>query len=266
MVVNPDLKQQVDQAVDFLKARIPFRLPIGVVLGSGLGRVCEMFEIVTRIDYREIPHFPVPTVEGHKGEILVGRRKKRMVMMMRGRVHFYEGYNLDQITFPVRIAKRLGVTKMVVTNSAGSVTDTLKPGDLMLIEDHIGVIWNPVFGEPMGVSKKPYYSRNLIALAERVGLEKRLPTRRGVLFGWRGPMYETPAEAKISCKFGGDAVTMSTIPEVICCNKLGIDVVGISLITNVAGSHKVGHNGVIDFADRMSRNLGMLILGLVDRM
>ncbi len=265
-MVALDLERCVDEAADFLKARIPGGFRIGVVLGSGLGRVCEAFEILSRVKYHDIPFFPIPTVKGHEGEILVGKRKRRMVIIMRGRVHFYEGYTCDRITFPIRVLHRLGVRGMVITNSAGAVGATLKPGDLMLIEDHIGVFWNPVFNVPGYPGGKTYYSKRLIALAEGIGLQKGLPIKRGVLFGWKGPTYETPAEAKLSRDLGGDAVTMSTIPEVICCNMLGIEVLGISLITNVAASHKVGHNGVVDFAERMSRNLGILIGDLVEVM
>lgn len=267
MGVKPlELKRRIDQAVAFLKTRIPCRPRIGIVLGSGLGRVCEAFEVLGRVEYREIPFFPVPTVLGHKGQLLIARRKQRDVLVMMGRVHFYEGYAYDQITFPIRVAHRLGVRMMILTNSAGSVREMLKPGDIMLIRDQIGAIWNPAFGKPADLRHKPYYSERLIAIAQKIGLEKKIPLKNGVLFGWKGPTYETHGEASLAARFGGDAVTMSTIPEVICCNMLGMEVIGISLITNIAGIHKVGHNGVVGFANRMSSNLAVLIAELVERM
>mgnify|MGYP000014574558 CR=1 FL=1 len=255
----------VDQAYRFLRARIPFRIRIGIILGSGLGPVRDAFKVEMAFPYNSIPNFPVSTVAGHKGRLLVGKRGSKRALIMDGRIHRYEGYSFEKVTFPIRVMHKFGVRIIIVTNAAGSISDFLKPGDLMLIEDHVDLMWNVV--SDLGkahVMKKPYYSAKLLEVAERVAVSHKLPVKKGVLVAATGPTYETPSEVELARKAGGHAVTMSTIPEVTMCHALGISVVGISLITNIAAWHGGGHEEVIRLARMGAKNLRNLIAGLID--
>lgn len=258
--------KKIGEAHRFLRRKIPYRLSIGIVLGSGLGLVRTAFETEISFQYAEIPNFPVSTVAGHRGRLLIGKRGKKRVAIMDGRVHRYEGYAFDEVTFPAKVLHRLGVRVLIITNAAGSITQDLQPGDLMLIEDHVDLMWNVMPAPRRVKSHKPYYSVRLIKLAETIARSKKLRLRRGVLIGSTGPTYETPAEVELARRAGGDALTMSTIPEVTMCHALGISVLGISLITNMAAWHGGGHEEVIELARKGSRNLKTLIASIVDAM
>lgn len=257
---------KVLEAITYLSRPRPFSAKTGIILGSGLGSVREAFRTVGAVPYVSIPHFPVSTVRGHKGEMVFARRGRKPVVILDGRVHCYEGHPRSVVTFPVRVLAAMGVTTMIITNASGAVSRRLKPGDIMLIEDHVDLIWSAQTGLGSDVPRlgRSYYSKRLVDLAEGIARAGGLRASRGVLLGSTGPAYETGAEVEFARKLGADAVTMSTVPEVTVCRQLGVSVLGLSLVTNVAASHGGGHTQVIDFAALASRNLAALILGVLE--
>jgi purine-nucleoside phosphorylase len=261
-----DTDYGVEEARRFLAPAAPFPVRTGIILGSGLGVVRRAFRAVRAFPYGEIPGFPVSTVRGHRGEVVFAQRAKARVVILDGRVHCYEGYSRDQVTFPARVLHALGVKTIIVTNASGAVSGKVRPGDIMLLEDHIDLIWTGVtdLGRGPLVARRPYYSKRLGQIALGVGLARGIPVKQGVLLASTGPAYETLAEVEFARKMGVDAVTMSTVPEVTVCRRLGISVLGLSLVTNVAASHSGGHEKVIDFAARASRSLRALILGVLE--
>ncbi len=268
MAERTPVEKQAAEASRYLRSLIPFRVKTGIILGSGLGVVRKAFETVRAIPYGKIPYFPVSTVPGHRGQLVLGKRGKNRVLIMEGRVHRYEGYPYQVVTFPVRVLRTLGVSIMIISNAAGAISGRLQPGDIMLIEDHIDLMWKGVPGISTGpqVMHKPYYSRKLLDLASDVAVAEGISAKKGVLIATTGPSYETGSEVDFARKAGADAATMSTIPEVTLCHELGMSVLGLSLITNVAGTHGGGHQQVIDFAEKGSRNLRRLMLGVIDRL
>jgi purine-nucleoside phosphorylase len=261
------MHEGVDQAAAYLRKFIPFRARVGLILGSGLGVVREQFRAVAEIPYGEIPHFPVSTVHGHVGRLIVGRRGAHKVLIMDGRVHRYEGYSFEKVTFPIAVLHKLGVTTAIITNAAGAVNRRLTPGDIMLITDHIDLMWqgvSDVSRSPQAIHK-PYYSRRLIEVAREVGARERIPVEKGVLLAQTGPSYETRSEVEFARKSGADAATMSTIPEVTVCHMLGLSVLGLSVITNVAASHGSGHEDVVSSAGQAGHDLGRLIVGILGK-
>jgi purine-nucleoside phosphorylase len=255
-----------DEAAEYLRKTIPLKIRTGIVLGSGLGTVREAFRTVRTFAYRDIPHFPISTVQGHEGRLIVAKRGNHGVVIMDGRVHRYEGYGFSTVTFPVRVFRRLGVSAMIITNASGSVSSRFRPGDILLIEDHIDLMWRAVSELSRGpqVMHRPYYSRRLTELAEEIGVAEGIAVKKGVLLATTGPSYETPAEVEFARTAGADAATMSTIPEVTLCHDLGIAVLGMSLITNVAAGHSGGHEEVVGFAEKGSRNLQKIVAGVID--
>ena len=207
----------VAMAVDFIRRSVPFHVRLGIILGSGLGEARDAFRIVRTFRYEEIPHFPVSTVPGHMGRLIVGSKGKLRVYIMDGRVHRYEGYSFERVTLPVVVLRELGVSTMIVTNAAGAVSRRFAPGDVMLIADHIDLMWKGVpqlSGRPH-IWHRPYYSERLTELAAELGLRMGIRTKRGVLLATPGPSYESRSEAEFARKIGADAVTMSTIPDSI---------------------------------------------------
>ena len=262
------MHEGIGQAVAYLRKFIPFRVRVGLVLGSGLGVVREQFRAVAEIPYGEIPHFPISTVHGHVGRLIVGRRGTHRVLIMDGRVHRYEGYSFEKVTFPIAVLHKLGVTTAIITNAAGAVNRRLVPGDIMLITDHIDLMWQGVSDVSSGPQAihKPYYSKRLTEIALEIGASGSIPVKKGVLLAQTGPSYETRAEVEFARKSGADAATMSTVPEVTVCHMLGISVLGLSVITNVAASHGSGHEDVVSSAEEAGRNLGRLIVGILGKM
>jgi purine-nucleoside phosphorylase len=258
-------QDQVAEARAYLARMMPLSVKTALTLGSGLGSLRGSFETVRAIPYREIPHFPLSTVRGHRGELVFAKQGARRLVILDGRVHRYEGYSWSQVTFPVRVLGALGVTTMLLTNASGAVSPRFRPGDLMLIADHIDLIWKGVAEVCAGPQalRKPYYSKRLMEMAEGVAASKRIPLKRGVLLASTGPAYETPVEVEFARKMRADAVTMSTVPEVTVCHELGISVLGLSLVTNVAAAHEGGHEQVIGFAEKASRNLADLVVGVL---
>lgn len=213
---------------------------VGIVLGSGLGRLSDEIEDLLQIPYKSIPGFPVSTAIGHKGNFIVGRLGGKTVIAMQGRIHYYEGYGMDSVTLPIRVMKVLGIEYLFVSNAAGGVNPSFSIGDLMIITDHINLIPNPLigpnlddFGPRFPDMTRPYDPR-LISIAEETGLQMGLVLRKGVYLGCTGPTFETPAEYRYMRKVGADAIGMSTTPEVIVARHSDIPVFGMSVITDVA--------------------------------
>jgi purine-nucleoside phosphorylase len=232
--------QLISEAASFLKRRTKVRPGIGIILGTGLGGLVKKIRIAHSIPYQEIPHFPVPTVESHAGRLIFGTISGQPVLAMQGRFHFYEGYDLTQVTFPVRVMKALGVRMMVVSNACGGVNPVYRAGDIMIIDDHINLIGaNPLTGRnddklgPRFPDMCRAYDRTLIALAEQVALAERIKVQKGVYLALSGPSLETAAEYRMCRILGADVVGMSTVPEVIVARHAGIRVLGFSIVTDM---------------------------------
>lgn len=252
---------QLQEATAFIKKQLSKKPQVGLILGSGLGMLADEIEQPVKIKYDVIPGFPVSTVEGHAGQLVIGELEGVSVIAMQGRFHFYEGYGLDAVTFPVRVMKQLGVEKLFVTNAAGGVNEAFEPGNLMLITDHINNTGqNPLIGpndNEQGVrfpDLSQAYDRNLQRLAKDVAQELSLDLKEGVYVWNTGPTYETPAEIKILQTVGGDAVGMSTVPEVIVARHVGLEVLGISCISNMAAGildQPLNHEEVIETTEKV---------------
>jgi purine-nucleoside phosphorylase len=234
-------KAQMLDAKDAILAKTSVQPKVGLILGSGLGVLAEEIENPVTIPYHDIPHFPVSTVEGHAGQLVVGILEEKSVVVMQGRFHLYEGHDTSAVTFPIRVMKEMGVETILVTNAAGGVNKEYKSGALMLIKDHINLMFrNPLIGpndSELGVrfpDMSNAYDLGLREMAKRVANENRIELQEGVYTAVMGPSYETPAEIRMIRKIGGDAVGMSTVPEVIVARHAGIRVLGISCITNMA--------------------------------
>jgi len=226
------------EAAAYLSSRITGEPETAIILGSGLGSLADQIKDPVIIPYDEIPHFVKSTVPGHKGNFLCGRLGERQVLAMQGRFHYYEGYTMQQVTFPIRVMKLLGIKNILVSNAAGGINNTFKVGDLMIIRDHINMMPNPLigpnnkdFGSRFPDMTRPY-DRSYITMMEKIGSDMGVDLKKGVYVGLTGPSYETPAEYAFFGKAGGDAVGMSTVPEVIVARHAGMNVFGMSVITN----------------------------------
>lgn len=212
-----------------------------IILGTGLGRLADEIVIEQEIPYSEIPNFPQSTVEGHSGKLLLGKLGGKDVLAMQGRFHFYEGYSMREVTFPVRVMYELGIQTLFVSNAAGGTNSSFSVGDIMIITDHINFFpEHPLRGKnfptgPRFPDMHEAYDKNLIALADTIAQEKGIKVQHGVYLGTQGPTFETPAEYRMFARLGADAVGMSTIPEVIVANHCGIKVFGVSIITDLGG-------------------------------
>ncbi len=267
-----DIKTYQESA-DFLKKRLPFPAKIGIILGSGLGTLADKIEDATITPYNEIPHFAHSTAIGHKGNFICGKLANVPVIAMQGRFHYYEGYSMEQVTFPVRVMKLIGVETLFVSNAAGGINNTFHVGDLMIIRDHINNLPNPLIGpnkEEFGVrfpDMTRAYDRELIAMAERIAAEEKIELKKGVYVGLTGPSYETPAEYRFYQLGGGDAIGMSTVPEVIVARHAGIRVFGMSVITNEGwhfeGDYTNDAQEVIDAANKASEKMGRIFSRLI---
>ncbi len=233
------INNELREAAAYLQSRIIDQTKTGIVLGTGLGGLVNKIEIEASIPYEQIPHFPVSTVQGHQGRLIVGRIGEVPVLAMQGRFHYYEGYTMEQVTFPARVMKLLGIERFFVSNASGGLNPGFKVGDVMVITDHINMFGtNPLIGPnvdefgPRFPDMSQTYSQRLIARALEIGKEENLDLRTGVYVGTTGPTFETPAEYKMFRTLGGDAVGMSTVPEVIVAHHAGIEVFGISIITD----------------------------------
>jgi purine-nucleoside phosphorylase len=233
------LRARIEETAAFLKARTTIRPETGIILGTGLGGLTRELETDAVIEYEEIPHFPVSTVESHRGRLILGTLSGRKVVVMQGRFHYYEGYSMEQVTFPVRVMKALGVGTLLISNAAGGMNPGFAKGDLMVITDHINLIGdNPLIGlnddvlGPRFPDMSEPYSTKLISLAEAVALRSGIRIQKGVFVAVAGPNLETRAEYRFLRFIGADAVGMSTVPECIVAVHAGMKVLGISIITD----------------------------------
>lgn len=264
---------KINKAAAFIEDKIRLKPEIALILGSGLGVLAKEVENKTVIKYEEIPHFPVSTVEGHAGQFVVGKLKDKKVLAMQGRFHYYEGYSMQEIALPIRVMNKLGINKLIVTNAAGGININFKPGNFMIIQDHINLMGdNPLKGEnlkefgPRFPDMSEIYNKNLRELAEKVALENKIKTVKGIYVGLSGPSYETPAEIRYLRGTGADAVGMSTVPETITANHMEMDILGISCITNMAAGvlpKPLDHKEVMEIAEKVKPKFSTLIKGIL---
>lgn len=234
-----DLRKQIDETIDFLKSKTDLVPEVGIVLGTGLGELVNEIEQDAVISYEDIPHFPLSTVEFHAGKLIFGKIAGRSVVAMQGRFHYYEGYTMQQIVYPIRVMKFLGVKTLVISNACGGMNPVYRKGDLMIMDDHINLLGdNPLIGVnhdelgPRFPDMSEPYSQRLIALAEAVALEEKIKVQKGVYVAVQGPNLETRAEYRFLRAIGADVVGMSTVPENIAARHMDMEVFGISVITD----------------------------------
>lgn len=264
---------KIQTAATYIKEKLAKQPRIGLILGSGLGVLAEDISEPVKIPYNEIPGFPVSTVEGHAGQLVCGQLSGVEVIAMQGRFHYYEGYSMEKVTFPVRVMKELGIDKLIVTNAAGGVNESFTPGDLMIITDHINNMGtNPLIGPndaKYGVrfpDMSSAYSKELRKIAKEAAEKLAINVKEGVYVGNPGPVYETPAEVRMVRVMGGDAVGMSTVPEVIVATHAGIEVLGISCISNMAAGildQPLSHDEVIETTEKVKSSFLSLVKEIV---
>ncbi len=261
--------EKTQETASFLKAKGFVNMDYGIILGTGLGNFTDNIDILTRIPYEEIPNFPVSTVTGHHGEMIYGTIGGKTVLAMRGRFHFYEGWSMQEATFPVRVMKLLGIDNLIVSNASGGVNASFKVGDIMIISDHINMMpEHPLRGKndelfgPRFVDMHEPYSLAMIAHMEEIAKKQNIKLQKGVYLGLQGPTFETPAEYGMVRNLGADAVGMSTVPEVIVAKHMGMTCFGLSIITDlgVEGSvESVSHEEVKKVAAISEKIVGKLV-------
>lgn len=268
--------EQIDQAADAIRKRISHRPRVGMILGSGLNSLADAVQNAEIIPYSELPHWPLSTVHGHAGKLVIGELEGQSVLVMQGRIHFYEGYSMSQITLPVRVMLRLGLEMMFVTNAAGGVNPDFVPGDVMLITDHLNLIGmmgaNPLMGPnidelgPRFPDMSQPYDRQLMTLARKAASNEKIPLREGIYCALSGPSFEGPADLRFLRIAGADAVGMSTVPEVIVARHGGLRVLGFSGISNKAnldGSTVTTHEEVIEAGKLIVPKMEKIIRGVL---
>lgn len=266
---------EIKQAADYISNAITIIPEIAVVLGSGLGGFTDVIEDKVEVSYKDIPNFPVSSAKGHDGKIVAGKINGKFILVFSGRIHYYEGYYMDKVALPSLVAKLLGCNKMIITNAAGGINDDFLPGDLMLIKDHIKLCAeNPLIGNESSelgttfIDMTNAYSKDFREVAKDVAYGLGLNLHEGVYAYMSGPCYETPAEIKMLKTLGADAVGMSTVPEVIMARYCGLDVLGISCITNLAAGiskTKLTHEEVLETGERINDTFISLISNIIDR-
>jgi len=269
------------ETADSIRSRLSHTPSVGLVLGSGLGPLVEEIENAESIPYEEVPHWPISTVQGHAGRMVAGYLEGQPILAMQGRIHFYEGYSMAQVTLPIRVMKLLGVRTLILTNAAGGLNPHFEAGDIMVIEDHIfpaGMAgFNPLRGPNLGQFGPRFsvhthtYSLQLRALAHQVAQANNITLREGIYVSLSGPTFETPAEVRMLRAWGGDAVGMSTAPEALVAYHAGMRVLGFSSITNVSldrtdAQEEVSHEEVLRLGKRIVPRLATIIRGVVRQM
>lgn len=236
---------KIQETAQWLKERISTQPKTAIILGTGLGRLAEEIKVKARISYNDIPHMPVSTIEGHSGCLIVGELGGKDILAMQGRFHYYEGYSMKEVTFPIRVMHELGIKTLFVSNAGGGMNPDFEIGDLMIITDHINFFpEHPLHGPnlptgPRFPDMSEAYDKGLIALADRIAQEKGIKVQHGVYLGTQGPTFETPAEYRMFHILGADSVGMSTVPEVIVANHCGMKVFGMSIITDLGVEGKI---------------------------
>ncbi|WP_221565310.1 purine-nucleoside phosphorylase [Alkalihalobacillus sp. TS-13] len=270
-----DLNTKIQDSVTFITSKTDVQPTIGLILGSGLGDFADEIENAKLIDYSEIPHFPVSTVEGHAGRLVIGTMSGKKVVAMQGRFHFYEGYSLQEVTFPVRVMKGLGVEQIIVTNACGGMNPDFQAGDLMIIEDHLNLTGsNPLIGPndselgPRFPDMGTAYTPELIDLVEKVAGQEGISVQKGIYASISGPTYMTRAELKMLRTIGSDTVGMSTVPEVIVARHMNIKTIGISCITDMAIAEELEpltHEQVVEVANRTKPKFKQLLRSVIEK-
>jgi purine-nucleoside phosphorylase len=271
--VTLSLFERIREAATYIGTRTKLRPSVGIVLGSGLGGFAESLEGASSFPFAEIPHFPHSSVQGHKGSLIAGKFHDCPLLVMAGRVHAYEGYSAEEVVFPARVLATLGVKNLLLTNAAGAVNTAFKPGELMILTDHINLTGqNPLIGPelpeigPRFVDMSETYHPKLIGACEQAARRIGLTMRKGVYVGLLGPSFETPAEIRMFRTLGADAVGMSTVLEAIAAAQMGVKVLGISCITNMAAGilqKKIDHREVMEIGGRVQSVLVELLNELV---
>ncbi|PRR83315.1 purine-nucleoside phosphorylase [Clostridium vincentii] len=269
-----DLLKKIQVSSDYILKNSNYSPQIGLILGSGLGSLVDLIENAEFFPYDELPNFPVSTVEGHAGRLVIGTLKGKTVVAMEGRFHYYEGYNMEEVTFPIRVMKLLGIKTIIVTNAAGAVNTGFKSGDLMVIKDHINVSGiNPLIGKNLDNFGTRFpdmsnaYDKDLRKIVQNIAISLKLNIKQGIYAMMTGPTYETPAEVRMVRAIGADAVGMSTVPEVIVANHCGLKVIGISCLTNMAAGildKPLNHNEVIETSNRVKNDFMSLMSSLIE--
>ena len=264
---------QVQETVSYIKGKINFSPEYGVILGSGLGGFTEEIAVEYVLPYDEIPNFPVSTVQGHKGALVFGTIGTKKVVAMQGRFHFYEGYSMKEVTFPVRVMKYLGIEKLIVSNASGGVNPNYKVGDIVIINDHINMVpEHPLRGKnderfgPRFVNMSEPYSKKMIAVAKELALKNDIEVKDGIYLGLQGPTFETLAEYKMVKILGADCVGMSTVPEVIVARHMDVETFGVSVITDMGNEESIetiSHEEVLEAARKAEPKVRTLIKELI---
>ena len=266
--------ERIQETADFLKSKIHTHPETAIILGTGLGSLVNEITDKYEIGYETIPNFPVSTVEGHSGKLIFGKLGNKDIMAMQGRFHFYEGYSMKEVTFPIRVMRELGIKTLFVSNAAGGMNPSFEIGDLMIITDHINFFpEHPLRGKnipygPRFPDMSEAYNQALIRKADEIANEKGIKVQHGIYIGTQGPTYETPAEYKMFRILGADAVGMSTVPEVIVANHCGIQVFGISVITDLGVEGKiveVTHEDVQKAADAAQPLMTTIMRELINK-
>ncbi len=265
------MMERIKECAASIEARIEgFKPEVGIILGTGLGAFAETIDARYIIDYHDIPGFPVSTVEGHKGRLIFGEVEGRRVVAMQGRFHYYEGYTMQQVTFPVRVMKLLGIEYLFVSNASGGINTSFSVGDLMIITDHINLMPNPLIGKnlaelgPRFPDMHDCYNKVLRDRATKIAAEKGIKLQYGVYVGGTGPTFETQAEYRYFKAIGGDAAGMSTVPEVIVARHMSIPVFGVSVITNCGLSDEIGdHEDVQRQGAKAGKQMGILFREMI---
>ena len=268
--------EQIDEAADAVRSKTSYKPRIGLILGSGLNSLADSVRNADIIPFADLPNWPVSTVHGHSGRLVIGDLEGQPVFVMQGRVHFYEGYSMSQITLPVRVMLRLGLEMMIVTNAAGGINPEFEPGDVMLINDNLNFVGmagaNPLMGPnidelgPRFPDMSQSYDRDLMAVARKVSADEKIPLREGVYCALSGPSFESPADLRFLRAVGADAVGMSTAPEVIVARHGGMRVLGLSGISNKAnldGSTITTHEEVIEAGKVITPKIETIVRGVL---
>ncbi|MGM0650069.1 MAG: purine-nucleoside phosphorylase [Bacteroidota bacterium] len=266
--------KQIEGTANFIRDRITLSPEVGIILGTGLGGLVDEIEINETLPYDSIPDFPVSTVEGHHGRLIFGSLNGKSIVAMQGRFHYYEGYSAEKITFPVRVMKKLGIKHLFVSNASGGVNPDFEIGDLMVINDHINLIPNPLIGKhhkgygPRFPDMSKVYDPDLISEVKQIAEENNIKIQEGVYTAVTGPTFETPAEYRYFRIIGSDTVGMSTVPEVIVARQMGIPCFAISIITDLGVPGKIveiSHEEVQKVASKAEKKMTLLIKTMMKR-
>ena len=268
--------EKILETVDFIKSKTNgFEPEVGIVLGSGLGGLVNVIDTQYAISYKDIPNFPVSTVAGHQGKLILGTLSGKKVIAMQGRFHYYEGYSTKEVTFPIRVLKYLGIKLLVLSNASGGINPDFRVSDIMFITDHINLLPNPLIGkndDRIGTrfpEMSEAYNKNVLAMADKIADELRIQVQHGVYVGDTGPSYETPAEYNYYRIIGGDCVGMSTVPEVIVARHCGLPVFAVSVITDLGGKDiavQVTHEEVINAANVAEPKMTAILKEMLKRL